>query len=109
MSTPTPDPEVVVIKEKPDSGDMWMWVIFGIVLLAIILIILGVCLSNKHHKKLVYVNANTSVPPSMASSGSNSYLQGGASFLAGGSALSVAPISMSVLNSSTAPMSFMPY
>lgn len=114
MSTPpTPDPEIVVIQEKPDSGDVWMWVVFGIVLFAIILIIVGVCLSNKHHKKLVYMTSNAAVPPSIGSVNSASgsgvrSLQGGA-FLAGGSAMSVAPITASVLASSVSPMSFMPY
>lgn len=105
MSTPTPDPEVVVIKEKPDDGNVWLWAIVGIVLLAIVLLVVGMCLSSKHHKKMVYLTSNASVPPSVASS-----LQGGSSaYLSGGAALSVAPITPSMLNSSVAPMSFMPY
>ena len=115
MSTPTPspspapEPEVVVIKEKKEDGNMWMWIIFSIILLAIILIIVGVCMSNKHHKKLVYMAGNAAVPPSYAPSyASAPSLEGGASFLSGG-AMSVAPLSASVLNSSVAPMSFMPY
>jgi hypothetical protein len=99
---PTPDPEVVVIKEKEDNGNVWMWAIFGIILVAIILIIVGVCMSNKHHKKLVYL---TQAPSAAMSSGSGS----GASLMGGASLMSVAPVSASVLNSSMAPMSFMPY
>ena len=99
---PAPEPEVVVIREKPDDGNIWMWAIFGIILIAIILIVVGVCLSNKHHKKLVYMTSNAGVPPSVAPS---SY----APSLQGGGAVSVAPLTASMLNSSVAPMSFMPY
>ncbi len=108
--SPAPEPEVVVIKEKPDDGNVWMWAIFGIILLAIVLIIVGVCMSNKHHKKMVYM-ANAAVPPSVASSyapSAPSLQGGGGSYLTGG-AVSVAPLSASMLNSSMAPMSFMPY
>lgn len=106
--SPAPEPEVVVIREKPDDGNIWMWAIFGIILIAIILIVVGVCLSNKHHKKLVYMTSNAGVPPSVAPSSYAPSLQGG-SFLAGGGAVSVAPLTASMLNSSVAPMSFMPY
>ena len=105
--TPAPEPEVVMIQEKKDDGNVWMWVIFGIILLAIILIVVGVCMSNKHHKKLVYMAGNASMPPSYAPSAPP--LQGGGASLSGGSVMSVSPLSASMLNSSMAPMSFMPY
>lgn len=105
MSTPSPDPEVVVIKEKKDDGNVWLWAIFGIVLLAIILVVVGVCLSNKRHKRIMYLN-NSQVPPSVASS-----LSGGSSYMASGGlgAMSTVPVTHSMLNSSVAPMSFLPY
>ncbi len=115
MSNPTPsptqEPEVVVIKEKPDNGNVWLWAIVGIIVIAIILIVVGMCQSTKRTKKLMYMNSQPPLyaPPSYASAPPS--LQGGsnASFLQGGSAVSVAPLSASVLNSSMAPMSFMPY
>ena len=107
--TPTPEPDIVVITEKKDNGTcMWMWSIFGIILIAIVLIIVGVCMSNKHHKKMVYMNSNAAVPSSAMSSYAPSF-EGGGRYLSGGSAVSVAPLSASVLNSSVSPMSFMPY
>lgn len=106
-TTPTTEPEIVVIKEKKDDGSAWLWAIFAVVFVAMILLIVGVCLSNKKHKQVVYMQPSaTSVPPSVASS---------ASSLAGGRSrhyrqnMSVAPVSHSVLNSSTAPMSFLSY
>ncbi len=103
MSTsPTPDPEVVVIKEKKEDGNAWMWAIFGIVLVAIVLIIAGVCMCNKDCKKAMYMTPNMSMPPSYAPSS----LAGGASRSA---MMSVAPVTHSMLASSTAPMSFVSY
>ena len=104
MSTPQPDPEVVVIKEKKDDGNVWLWAIFAIVLIAIILVVVGVCLANKH-KKVVYVPSSaSSMPPSVASS-----LQGGYSGVSKYGAMSTAPITQSMLTSSVAPMSFLSY
>lgn len=99
MSTSTPDPEIVVIKENKDDGSIWMWAIFAIVLIAVILIVVGVCMSNKQYKKVMYMSPT--VPQSVASS-----LQGGSRYA---HAMSVAPISQSMLASSKAPMSFMSY
>lgn len=109
MSTPTPpqpDPEVVVIKEKKDDGNVWLWAIFGIVLLAIILVVVGVCLANKHRKKIVYVPSSaSSMPPSVASSLQGGYGGGVSSY----GAMSTAPVTQSMLNMSAAPMSFLSY
>ena len=106
MSSIPTEPEVVVIKDKKDDSNMWLWAIFAVVFVAMILLVVGVCLSNKKHKQMVYMQpSSTSVPPSVASS-----LQGGGrSHMARHNMMSVAPVSHSVLNSSTAPMSFLPY
>ena len=95
----TPDPEVVVIQDKKDDCNVWMWAIFAIILVAIVLIIVGCCMSTKQCKQLVQMANNTSMPPSVVSS-----LQGG---MRGGK--SVAPVTQSMLNTSAAPMSFLSY
>jgi hypothetical protein len=104
MSTnpPQPDPEVVVIKEMKNDGNVWMWTIFVILFIAIILVVAGMCMSNKRHKQMFYnmPSSSTSVPPSV-----------GSSFQGGGrsSAMSTAPVTHSMFNSSASPMSFLSY
>ncbi len=90
-----------MIKEKKDDCNSWMWAVFGIIFFAIVLTVVGMCLSRKQCQKAVYMGANTSMPPSVASS-----LQGGGGLRS--SAMSVAPVTYSMLNSAS-PMSFMSY
>lgn len=117
MSSPASnpsDPEVIIIKDKKDDGNTWLWAIFVIVLVAIILVVVGVCLGNKHCKKiLVYQNSlppSSGAPIAAQSSGINGIngMSGmsGSSMLAGGAQAVITP---SMFASSAAPMSFFPY
>jgi len=103
MSTP-PEPEVVVIKEKKDDGSVWMWAIFAIVLVATILLVIGMWLSDRRHKKVIMYQQPAQ--PQMA----QQLVGGGYSGISGGSSFaSLAPVPSAFLNTSQAPMSFMPY